>query len=67
MAAAAAGCRWARSGSRCSIEWAAADQSNLGHVAVSLDGRLALWVEDYAGSATPAGVKLLRAPAPVAP
>ena len=54
-------------GQQVQLEWAAADQSNLGHVAVSLDGRLALWVEDYAGSATPAGVKLLRAPAPVAP
>ncbi|MEO8196260.1 MAG: Calx-beta domain-containing protein [Thermoanaerobaculia bacterium] len=54
-------------GQQVRIEWSVADQNNLGHVAVSLDGRLALWVEGYAGSATPAGVKLLRAPAPLAP
>ena len=54
-------------GQQVRIEWSGADSSNLGHVAVSLDGRLALWVEGYAGSATPAGVKLLRAPVAVAP
>jgi hypothetical protein len=54
-------------GQQVRVEWAAADQNNLGHVAVYLDGRLALWVEGFAGSATPAGVKLLRAPVPPAP
>ena len=48
------------------FEWSVGDQNDLGHAAVSIDGRLALWVEGYTGSATPAGVLLLRAPAPAA-
>lgn len=48
------------------LEWSAAGESNPGHVAVSLDGRLALWVEGYTASAKPAGVRLLRAPVPAA-
>ena len=53
-------------GQQMRLEWSAADQSDLGHVAVALDGRLALWVEGYTGSAKPAGVLLLRAPVPAA-
>ena len=49
------------------LEWSAADQNDIGHLAVELDGRLALWVEGYTGSAMPAGVMVLRAPAPLAP
>ena len=47
--------------------WVAANQNDLGHVAVSFDGRLALWVEGFTGNSTPAGVLLLRAQAPRAP
>ncbi len=54
-------------GQQVRLEWSAADQSHAGHVAAYLDGRLALWVEGYAGGASPAGVKLLRAPEQVAP
>ena len=54
-------------GQQVRIEWSLADQNDLGHVAVALDGLVVLWVEGYAGSATPAGVTLLRAPAPVEP
>ena len=50
-------------GQRVRLEWSAADQNDLGHVAGELDGRLALWVEGYTGSAMPAGVMVLRAPA----
>ena len=54
-------------GQQVRIEWSAANQNDLGHVAVSFDGRLALWVEGFTGNSTPAGVLLLRSPAPVAP
>jgi len=54
-------------GQQMRLEWSAADQNDVGHVAVALDGRLALWVEGYTGSAKPAGVLLLRAPAPAVP
>ena len=49
------------------LEWSAAGESDPGHVAVALDGRLALWVEGFADSATPVRALLLRSPAPVAP
>ncbi|MEO8196492.1 MAG: ExeM/NucH family extracellular endonuclease [Thermoanaerobaculia bacterium] len=49
------------------LEWSAADLNSLGHLAVYLDGRLALWVEGYGGEAAPAGVQLLRAPTPRVP
>ncbi|MEO7794909.1 MAG: hypothetical protein ABIV06_09070, partial [Thermoanaerobaculia bacterium] len=54
-------------GQQVRLEWTLADGNNVGHVAVSLDGRLALWVEGYAANGSPAGVTLLRAPAPAAP
>jgi uncharacterized repeat protein (TIGR01451 family) len=52
-------------GQQVQLEWSASDLGS-GHVAVWLDGRLALWVDGY-GGATPSGALLLRAPAPVAP
>jgi len=56
-----------RSRSRFRIEWSLADESTLGHVAVALDGLVVLRIEGYAGTAPPAGVKLMRTLAPVAP
>ncbi len=50
-------------GQQVRIEWSGADQSNLGHVAVWLDGRLALWVDGFAPTTAPAAVKMLRGPA----
>ena len=54
-------------GQQVRIEWSAADQGSLGHVAVVLDGRLALWVEGYDGNTAATAVTLLRAPAPIEP
>ena len=54
-------------GQRVRLEWSSAGQSDAGHVAVELDGRLAFWIEGYAGSATPAEVLLLRSPATLEP
>ena len=45
------------------LEWAAADPGHAGHVAVLLDGRLALWVEGFEPVA-PAAAALLLSPQP---
>ena len=49
-------------GQQVRIEWSGADQSQLGHVAVWLDGRLALWVDGFAAEGAPVAVNLFRAP-----
>ena len=54
-------------GQQVRIEWSLADVGALGHAAVELDGLVVLRLEGYAGTVTPAGVKLLRGSAPVEP
>ncbi len=44
-------------------EWLASDAGQPGHVAVVLDGRLALWVEGFDPATAPAAARLMR-PAP---
>ncbi|MEO8196261.1 MAG: DUF11 domain-containing protein [Thermoanaerobaculia bacterium] len=46
------------------IEWSAADPGHAGHVAVALDGRLALWVEGFPPAAAPNATLLLRPRSP---
>ncbi len=45
------------------LEWAAAADGYEGHLALYLDGRLALWVDGFAPAASPARVGLLGVPA----
>jgi uncharacterized repeat protein (TIGR01451 family) len=54
-------------GQQVRFEWSAAGQSHLGHVAVWLDGRLALWVEGAASGDAPVAAMLLQAPAVAQP
>ena len=46
------------------LEWSGTDPGHPGHVAASLDGRLALWVDGYAPPAPIGGARLLRSPSP---
>jgi len=50
-------------GQQVRIEWSLADESSLGRLSVELDGLVVLAVEDYAGTAAPAAVTLLRSAA----
>ena len=47
-------------GQQVRLEWSAADPGHAGHVAVALDGRLALWVDGFAPTAPAASARLLR-------
>ena len=42
------------------IEWSPASEENSGHVAVVLDGRLALWVNGFASAPLPESATLSR-------
>ncbi|MEZ5313884.1 MAG: choice-of-anchor Q domain-containing protein [Thermoanaerobaculia bacterium] len=52
----------AATGHQLRFEWSVADASNLGHVAVFLDGGLAHWVQGFAPRGAPSRVRLYRVP-----